>query len=96
MNLTLYNFSVLSKTSVELQHCFLPDTNRLLLTLSCSQTEKLIQNLDDRVFPGGPVVKNPACNTGDTGSIPGQRTNIPHAQEATHPVHHTRESGLCN
>ena len=21
-------------------------------------------------FPGGPVVKNPSCNAGDTGSIP--------------------------
>ena len=24
-----------------------------------------------RGFPGGPVVKNPPANTGDTGSIPG-------------------------
>ena len=23
-------------------------------------------------FPGGPVVKNPPANAGDTGSIPGQ------------------------
>ena len=23
-------------------------------------------------FPGGPMVKNPPVNTGDTGSIPGQ------------------------
>ena len=22
-------------------------------------------------FPGGPVVKNPPCNAGDVGSIPG-------------------------
>ena len=64
MDLTLYNFLVLSKASVELQQCLLLDTNHLLLTLSCSQTEKLIENLDDRVFPGGPVVKNAACNTG--------------------------------
>ena len=27
---------------------------------------------------GGPGVKNPSCNTGDTGSIFGQETNIPH------------------
>ena len=32
-------------------------------------------------FPGGPVVKNPPCNAGDMGSIPGQRTKIPHAAE---------------
>ena len=30
-------------------------------------------------FPGGPVVKNPPSNAGDTGSIPGRRTKIPHA-----------------
>jgi len=32
-------------------------------------------------FPGGPVVKNPPTNAGDTGSIPGQGTKIPHAVE---------------
>ena len=31
-----------------------------------------------RNFPGGPVVKNPPANAGNTGSIPGQRTKIPH------------------
>lgn len=30
-------------------------------------------------FPGGPVVKNPPAHTGDTGSIPGLGTKIPHA-----------------
>ena len=30
-------------------------------------------------FPGGPVVKNPPCNAGDMGSIPGQGTKILHA-----------------
>ena len=29
-------------------------------------------------FPGGPVVKNPPCNAGDVGSVPGQGTEIPH------------------
>ena len=29
-------------------------------------------------FPGGPVVKNPPYNAGDTGSILDQGTNIPH------------------
>ena len=27
-----------------------------------------------RDFPGGPVVKNPPCNAGDVGSIPGLGT----------------------
>ena len=31
-----------------------------------------------RNFPGGPVVKNPPANTGNTSSIPGQRTKIPY------------------
>ena len=30
-------------------------------------------------FPGGPVVENPSCNSGDTGSIPGRGSKIPHA-----------------
>jgi len=30
-------------------------------------------------FPGGPVVKNPPCNAGDMGLIPGWGTKIPHA-----------------
>ena len=29
-------------------------------------------------FLGSPVVKNPLCNAGDGGSIPGQGTRIPH------------------
>ena len=32
-----------------------------------------------RYFPGGPVVKNLPCNTGDAGSIPGRGSKIPHA-----------------
>ena len=46
-------------------------------------------------FPGGPVVKNPPSNAGDTGSIPGQGTKIPHAvgqmslhATTTEPAHH--------
>ena len=30
-------------------------------------------------FPGGRVVKNPPCNAGDVGLIPGQGTKIPRA-----------------
>ena len=29
-------------------------------------------------FPRDPVVKNPSCNTGDNGSMPGGGTKIPH------------------
>ena len=32
-------------------------------------------------FPGSPVAKNPPFSAGDTGSIPGGGTNIPHAME---------------
>ena len=32
-----------------------------------------------RNLPGGPVVKNPSCNAGDAGLIPGCGTKIPHA-----------------
>ena len=30
-------------------------------------------------FLGGPAVKNPPCNVGDVGTIPGRGTKIPHA-----------------
>ena len=43
-------------------------------------------------FPGGPVVKNPACNARDVGSIPGQGTNILHGWEQLSPHTITRES----
>ena len=35
----------------------------------------------DRDFPGGPVVKNPPCNAGDVGSIPGLGTKTLHSVE---------------
>ena len=35
-----------------------------------------------------PVVKNPSCNAGDMGLIPGQGTKIPHAEEQLKPVCH--------
>ena len=37
------------------------------------------KNLGD--FPGGPEVKNLLYKAGDTGSIPGRGTKIPHALE---------------
>ena len=30
-------------------------------------------------LPGSAVVKNPPCNAGDAGSVPGWGTKIPHA-----------------
>ena len=44
-----------------------------------STSGKYYQNWIYRDFPGGPGVKNPPSNAGDTGSIPGQETKIPHA-----------------
>ena len=41
----------------------------------------LSENLNSWDFPGGLEVKNSPCNTRDTNSIPGRRTEIPHAME---------------
>ena len=41
--------------------------------------------LNVRDFSGGPLVKNPPWDVGDTGSIPGWRTGIPHAEEQLSP-----------
>ena len=49
----------------------------------CAMNQRKVLNRD---FPGGPVIRNPPCNAGNTGLIPGQRTRIPHAAE-TSPVH---------
>ena len=46
-----------------------------------------------RGFPGGPVVKNPPANAGDTGSMPGSG-KIPHASEQRSPCATTPEQGL--
>ena len=37
--------------------------------------------MEKRDFSDGPVVKNPLCNAGDSGSILAQRTQIPRAVE---------------
>ena len=55
-------------------------------------SEELPKNLNNRDFPGGPVVKNPPPNTQDTGSTPGQGAKIPYAAEqlslrALEPTH---------
>ena len=50
----------------------------LLLTLEQEEAWWPDWRVFPRGFPGGPVIKNPPSNAGDTGSIPGQRTNIPY------------------
>ena len=47
-------------------------------------------------FPGGPVVKTPPSNAGDSGSIPGQGTKIPQATQQLSPRTITRGSKRCN
>ena len=48
-----------------------------------------------RDFPGGPMVNNLLWNAGQSGSIPGQGSKIPHATEqlslhtaTTEPMYH--------
>ena len=43
------------------------------------EEKKELLNLNNGGFPGGPVVKNPSVNAGDTDLIPGLGTKIPHA-----------------
>ena len=47
-------------------------------------------------FPGGPVVKNPPSNAGDTGSIPGQANKIPHGVGQLSPCATTTELACLN
>ena len=47
-------------------------------------------------FPSGPVVKNPSCNAGDAGLIPGQGTKIPHAAGQRSPHATTTEPTCLN
>ena len=39
----------------------------------------------------GPVIKNLSCSAGDTGSISGRETKIPHAMEQLSPSTTTTE-----
>ena len=45
-------------------------------------------------IPGGPEVKNLQANAGDTGSIPGQETKIPHGAWQLSPCATTAEPVL--
>ena len=48
-----------------------------------------------RDFPDRPVVKNPPCNAGDVGSIPGWGTKLPHAVEQLN-LHVTTTEPACS
>ena len=56
----------------------------------------LISRMECRDFPGGPVAGSLPSNAGDTGSIPGRGTKIPHAtgQLSSHTT--TREKHTCH
>ena len=45
--------------------------------MPCSYHMAQHQMFHDRDFPGDPVVRNPPCNAGDMGSIPGKGTKVP-------------------
>ena len=51
-----------------------------------SSDRDLLLNFHSRDFPGGPVVKNLPSKAGDTGSIPGWGTKIPHATGQLNPA----------
>ena len=44
-----------------------------------NMAETLCRDSQSQDFPGGIVVQNLPSNAGDSGSIPGQGTKIPHA-----------------
>ena len=45
-------------------------------------------------FPGGPVVKNPSSNVGDSDSISGQEIKIPQVEGQQSPPTTTREKPM--
>ena len=55
------------------------------------QQVKKLETRFMRNLPGGPVVKNPSCNAGDAGLIPGWGTKILYASEPLSPHVLTRE-----
>ena len=64
------------------------------LVTSWDRSIFILKQLGD--FPGGPVVKNPPSNAGDTGSIPGRGTKIPHAMGQLSPPASTTELASLN
>ena len=70
----------------------------LSLIFRCTQAASALQvclkNPFERLWesPGSPVVKDPPANSGDTGSIPGWGTKIPHTAEQLTPCAATTEA----
>ena len=56
----------------------------------------MVKTLFPRDSPGGPVVKNTPSNAGDSGSIPGGGTKIPHAAGQLSPRATTIELAYLN
>ena len=50
----------------------------------------------NRDIPGGPMVKNPPCSSGDSGSVPGRGTKIPYATGQLSQPAPTAEPESCN
>ena len=48
-------------------------------SLITRKNEKLKKKILTGDFPGGPAAKNPPSNAGDSGLIPRQETEVPHA-----------------
>ena len=62
----------------------------LLNTSGCLIVSKTLPVVDNGItggIPGGPVVKNPPANAGDTGLIPGPgRSHMPWSNKAPGPL----------
>ena len=54
--------------------------SRLLFRWGCKEpdTTQRLNSSSNKDFPGGPVVKNPPDNAGNTDQIPGPQIKIPH------------------
>ena len=76
------NISLLNVTLVHSAHMQLKSTRKCFI---------MVQEYAYRDFPGGPVVKNPSCNAGEAGSIPGLGTKIQHAAGQLSPRATTRQ-----
>ena len=66
----------LRKEAGSLKH----DGSSFLATCSNGHTDTdVLKNTELQGFPGGPVIKSSHSNTGDSSSMPGWGTKIPHA-----------------
>ena len=60
------------------------------ITITPSFNTVFLWKIHNRDFPGGPVVKNPLCNPGYMGLIPGLGNKIPHAAGQLSPCATTK------